>query len=65
MTGEEKAPPRRPCEGCRKNQTELEKKLDDLIGRLNPLIEFAQGFMESPSGKLYRAMTRRKTGGAG
>lgn len=63
-----KQPTKRPvggCVDCKKQNAALEAKLDSLIARLNPLIEFAHGFMESPTGRLYKAMTRRKSGGAG
>lgn len=48
-----------PCAGCQRIKT-VEAKLDGLIDKLNPLIEFAAAFMESPAGKLQRALTRRR-----
>lgn len=50
------------CAGCQKVKA-IETKLDALINRLDPLIEFATAFMESPAGKLNRALMRRRTGG--
>lgn len=48
-----------PCAGCQRIKT-VEAKLDGLIDKLNPLIEFAAAFMESPAGKLQRALARRR-----
>lgn len=54
------------CEGCKKQDDRIkaiEEKLDALTSALKPLIEFASSFLESPAGKLQRAMMRRKAGG--
>jgi hypothetical protein len=51
------------CKGCQEKYNALEAKLDALSASLKPLIEFAAAFIESPAGKLQRAMMKRRGGG--
>jgi hypothetical protein len=58
----EETTPKRPCAGCKKQNADLEAKLDQLISDLTPLITAAKGFLNSPAGKLQQALMGRKHG---